>query len=164
MTTTHTHETEIHAPAGLPVIEIVREFDAPRELVYRAHVDPDLIVRWLGPRRLTMTVQRFDMQRGGGYAYTHVDEDGTEYRFWGAVHDVREPEIITQTFGFEGAGDSASLDRAVFEDIGDGRTRLTVTSVVFDRETRDGMLRSGMQEGVEQGYEQLDELLAEQQS
>jgi len=158
------HETEYHAPAGLPVIEVVREFDAPRELVYRAHTDPELITRWLGPRRLKMTVERYDIERGGGYAYTHIDEDGTEYRFWGAVHDARAPETITQTFGFEGAGDSASLDKLVLEDLGDGRTRLRITSVVFDVETRDAMLRSGMKEGVDQGYEQLDELLAEQQS
>jgi len=157
------NETEILAPANLPVIEIVREFDAPRELVYRAHVDPELIVKWLGPRRLTMHVKRHDIVRGGGYEYVHVDTDGTEYQFWGAVHDAREPETITQTFGFEGAGDSASLDKAVFEDLGDGRTRLRITSVVFDMETRDAMLRSGMEEGVNQGYEQLDELLAEQQ-
>lgn len=158
------HEVEYHAPEGLPVIEIVREFDAPRELVYRAHVDPDLLARWLGPRRLTMKVHRCDIERGGGYAYTHIDTDGTEYNFWGAVHDAREPETITQTFGFEGAGDSASLERAVFDDLGDGRTRLTITSVVFDVETRDAMLRSGMKDGVEQGYEELDRLLADQQS
>jgi uncharacterized protein YndB with AHSA1/START domain len=154
------HEVEYRAPEGLPVIEIVREFDAPRELVYRAHVDPDLLVRWLGPSRLTMKVERHDIERGGGYAYTHIDTDGTEYKFWGAVHDAREPEMITQTFGFEGAGDAASLERMVLEELDGGRTRLTITSVVFDVETRDAMLRSGMKEGVDQGYVQLDDVLA----
>lgn len=160
MTTTHRNETEYDAPEGQPITTIVREFDAPRELVWRAHVDPDLVGRWLGPRRLTMKIERYDIVRGGGYAYTHIDEDGTEYKFWGAVHEAREPEIITQTFGFEGAGDGASLDRMVLEELDDGRTRLTITSVMFDVESRDAMLRSGMKEGVDQGYEQLDELLA----
>ncbi len=155
-----THETEYRAPEGQPTIEIVREFDAPRELVWKAHVDPDLIARWLGPRRLTMKIERHDIERGGGYAYTHIDEDGTEYKFWGAVHDAREPEIITQTFGFEGAGDAASLDRMVLDELDGGRTRLTITSAFLDVETRDAMLRSGMKEGVDQGYDQLDELLA----
>ena len=112
MSTTR-NETRYDAPDGQPLIEIVREFDAPRELVCQAHVDPDLIVQWLGPRRLTMKVERYDIERGGGYAYTHIDTDGTEYAFWGAVHDAREPELIVQTFGFEGAGDAASLDRMV---------------------------------------------------
>ena len=160
--TTTSNETRYDAPDGQPLIEIVREFDAPRELVWKAHVDPDLIAQWLGPRRLTMKVERYDIERGGGYAYTHIDTDGTEYKFWGAVHDAREPELVVQTFGFEGAGDAASLDRMVLEDLGDGRTRLTVTSAFLDLETRDGMLRSGMKEGVDQGYEQLDELLAGQ--
>jgi uncharacterized protein YndB with AHSA1/START domain len=156
------HETEINAPKGLPVIEIVREFDAPRERVFRAHVEADLLKQWLGPRRLKMEVDQFDMRRGGSYAYRHIDEDGTTYGFWGAVHDVKPNELIIQTFGFDGAPDDASLDKAVFEDLGDGRTRVRITSVVHEVESRDAMLRSGMEGGLNEGYDKLDELLAGQ--
>lgn len=153
------NETEYVAPPDSPTIEIIREFDHPVESVYRAHVDPELLVQWLGPRRLKMRVERFDMRRGGEYRYVHVDEDGTEYGFWGAVHDVRANERIVQTFGFDLEPDSSSLEKAEFTDLGDGRTRLHITSVVFDVATRDAILRSGMQSGVDEGHARLDELL-----
>jgi len=160
MTTTHhqpsRNQTRLTAPPGQPTVEIVREFDAPVERVFRAHVDPELVVKWLGPHRLTMRVETYDIRRGGYYRYVHVDEDGTEYGFWGAVHDVRPNESITQTFGFDGTPDVASLDRATFEDLGDGRTRLRVVSVVHDVAARDAFLASGMQDGMEEGYQRLD--------
>ena len=160
MTSTTRHETRIEAVPDLPVVRIIREFDAPRENVFRAHTDPDLIVRWLGPRRLIMRVERYDAHTGGGYRYTHSGEDGTEHAFFGSFHEVREPERIVQTFTYEGFPDGVSLDTAYFEDLGDGRTRLTCTSVVDSIEARDMMLSSGMDVGVNEGYEKLDELLA----
>ena len=155
-------EAQISAPPGQPVIEIVREFDAPVERVFRAHVDPELVVQWLGPRRLTMRLEQWDMRRGGSYRYVHVDEDGTEYGFWGAVHDVQPDRSITQTFGFDPEPDSPSFDRAEFTDLGDGRTRLRVVSVTHDVATRDAMLSSGMEHGMQQSYQRLDEVLAGQ--
>ena len=156
------HQTRLTAPEGLPTVEVVREFDAPVERVYRAHVDPELVAQWLGPRRLTMRMDHWDMRRGGSYRYTHVDTDGTEYGFWGAVHDVRPNELITQTFGFDGAPDDASLDKMTFEPLDGGRTRLRVVSVVHEVAVRDAFLSSGMEGGMNEGYERLDELLAEQ--
>ena len=160
MNTTHSNRTELAAPAGLPLIEIVREFDAPRERVFRAHTDPELVKQWLGPRRLTMRIDHYDVVRGGSYRYFHVDEDGTEYGFWGTFHEVRPDELIVQTFSWDGEPDQVSLEKAVFEDLGDGRTRLRAISVVDSVEARDAMLASGMTEGVQQSYERLDELLA----
>ncbi len=154
-------EAEITAPPGQPLIEIVRDFDAPVDRVFRAHVDPDLVVQWLGPRRLTMRLEQWDMRRGGSYRYVHVDEDGTEYGFWGAVHDVQPGRSITQTFGFDPEPDTPTLDKAEFTDLGDGRTRLRVTSVTHDVATRDAMLSSGMEGGMQESYQRLDELLAD---
>ena len=162
-TETHTaggRQAQITAPPGQPVVEIVREFDAPADRVFRAHVDPELVVQWLGPRRLRMRLEQWDIRRGGSYRYVHVDEDGTEYGFWGAVHDVQPDRSITQTFGFDPEPDNPSFDRAEFTDLGDGRTRLRVVSVTHDVATRDAMLRSGMEDGMQQSYERLDELLA----
>jgi len=165
--TTHTHrsttarrEAEVIAPPGQPLIEIVREFDAPVDRVFRAHVDPELVVQWLGPRRLRMRLEQWDMRRGGAYRYVHVDEDGTEYGFWGAVHDVQPGRSITQTFGFDPEPDTPTLDKAEFTDLGDGRTRLRVVSVTHDVATRDAMLSSGMEGGMQESYQRLDELLA----
>ena len=159
--TTHRNETQIAADPALPTIVITREFDAPPERVFRAYTDPELLIQWLGPRRLTMRIERFDCRTGGSYRYLHLDQDGTEYGFFGAFHEVRPHERIVQTFTYEGVPDGVSLETALFEDLG-GRTRVTTTSVVDSMEARDGILASGMEVGLTEGYERLDELLAGQ--
>jgi uncharacterized protein YndB with AHSA1/START domain len=159
-TRTNQHETQVIADPALPTIEIIREFDAPPERVFRAHTDPELVVQWLGPRGLEMRVDRYDARTGGSYRYTHKDADGNEYAFFGAFHEVRPNERIVQTFTFEGYPDGVSLETATFEDLGDGRTRLVAKSVGYTIEERDAMLASGMETGVREGYERLDELLA----
>ena len=78
MNTTSTHETEIIADPDLPLIRIIREFDAPPERVFRAHTDPDLVVQWNGPRGTSMRIDHFDCRTGGSYRYVHI-EDGEEY-------------------------------------------------------------------------------------
>lgn len=160
MTSTSTHETTIIVDPDLPLVRIVREFDAPPERVFRAHVDPDLVARWLGPRRHVMRIDHWDCREGGSYRYVH-SSDGNEYGFRGCFHDVRAGELITQTFTFEGMPDGVALERMVFEDLGDGRTRLTATSLVNSFADRDAFVASGMESGVREGYERLDELLAD---
>ena len=158
-TTEHHDETRITADRETPTIVITREFDAPPERVFRAHTDPDLLARWLGPRGYAMRVDSYDARTGGSYRYTHTDPDGNTYAFYGSFHEVRPHERIVQTFTYEPMPDGVSLETATFEDLG-GRTRLTICSVVDSFEARDGMLASGMEHGVREGYEQLDELLA----
>lgn len=157
--TTSTHPTVITADPDVPFVRITREFDAPPEKVFRAHTDPVLVAQWLGPRRLEMRVDYYDCRTGGSYRYLMVG-DGNEFGFHGCFHEVRPSELIVQTFTFEGAPDGVALERLVLEDLGDGRTRLTVTSLVDSFEGRDAFLASGMEEGVREGYERLDELLA----
>ena len=159
MTTAGTHQTEIVADPDVPLVRITREFDAPPAKVFRAHTDPDLIARWLGPRGVEMRVDSFDCRTGGSYRYLHLS-DGEEYGFRGCFHEVRPAELIVQTFTFEGMPDGVALERLVFTDLGDGRTRLTSTSLVDSFAGRDAFLASGMEVGVREGYERLDEVLA----
>jgi uncharacterized protein YndB with AHSA1/START domain len=159
MTTMATHETEIIVDRDLPLVRIIREFDAPPEKVFRAHVDPELFAQWCGPRDLTMSIETFDCRTGGSYRYIHSRGDD-EYRFYGSFHELRDNELIVQTFTYEGMPDSVTLERLVFEDLGNGRTRLTGTSMVESIEARDAFVASGMESGVREGYERLDELLA----
>ncbi len=154
-----TLETTIAADPTVPAIRITREFDAPPAAVYRAHVDPELVVRWLGPRRLTMTVQRWDAETGGGYRYTHAGEDGTEHHFFGSFHELRENERIVQTFTYEGFPDGVAIETVTLVELPDGRTRLEGFSLTDSFEARDGALASGMNEGIIEGYERLDEVL-----
>ena len=153
------NETTITAQPGTPFIEVAREFDAPRERVFRAWTDPELVPQWLGPRGMTMKLFEFDARPGGGYRYVHADERG-EYGFRGVFHSVVPNELIVQTFTFEGFPDGVALEKLVLEDLGDGRTRLTATSLVDSFAERDAFVASGMETGVVQGYERLDEILA----
>lgn len=159
MTAVTHHETTIDLDPDVPAVRITREFDAPPEKVFRAHVDPDLVIRWLGPRGLEMTIDHYDCRTGGSYRYTHADADG-EYPFYGSFHEVRPSERIVQTFTYEGFPDGVSLDTLTLEDLGDGRTRLVGTSLLDSFEGRDAMVASGMEVGIREGYERLDELLA----
>ncbi len=156
MTTTRT--TQITADPNLPLVRIVREFDAPPAKVMRAHTDPRLFAQWNGPNGSTMHVDHFDCRTGGSYRYL-IRVDGHEAAFRGCFHEVR-PELIVQTFTFEGVPDGVALERLVFEAIGKGRTRLTATSLVDSFEARDAFLASGMDVGVREGYARLDEQLA----
>ena len=159
MTSTTHHETQIVSDPDVPLVRIVREFDAPPEKVFRAHTDPDLLARWMGPRNLEMTIDHYDCRTGGSYRYVH-SRDGEDYGFHGSFHEVRPDELIVQTFTFEGFPDQVALEKLVLEDIGGGRTRLTATSLVDSFADRDAFVASGMEQGVREGYERLDELLA----
>lgn len=158
-TSAHRNETEIAADPNLPTIVITREFEAPPERVFRAYTEPDLVRQWLGPRRLTMRIEEYDARTGGSYRYLHVDEDGSEYAFRGVFHEVRPADRIVQTFTYEDFPDGVALETATFEDLG-GRTRVTTKSLMESIEARDGMIASGMEHGIREGYERLDDLLA----
>jgi uncharacterized protein YndB with AHSA1/START domain len=157
--TTSTYETQIIVDERVPLVRIIREFDAPPAKVFRAHADPELLAQWLGPRGHELRVDLYDFRTGGAYRYVNL-HDGMEFGFHGSFHDVRPGELIVQTFTFDGEPDGVALERLVFEDLGDGRTRLTSTSLVDSFEARDGFVASGMEHGVREGYERLDEVLA----
>ncbi len=154
-----THETQIELDPRVPLVRLVREFDAPPEKVFRAHVEPDLFAQWIGPHRLTTTIDRFDCRTGGAYRYVQT-ADGQEYAFYGSFHQVRAPERIVQTFTFEGFPDGVSLETLHLESLSGGRTRLVATSLVDSFEARDAMISGGMETGIREGYEKLDALLA----
>ena len=153
------HDTEIVIDPKIPLVRIIREFDAPPEKVFRAHADPELFCRWNGPHGLQMRTEHYECRTGGSYRYV-LARDGEEYGFRGCFHDVRPSELIVQTFTFEGEPDGVALEKIVFEDLGDGRTRLTSTSLCDSFEGRDAFVASGMEQGVIEGYQRLDEVLA----
>lgn len=159
MTTMSTREAAIFVDPDVPLVRITRDFDAPREKVFRAHTDPALIVQWMGPRRHEIRIDHYDCRTGGSYRYLHV-VDGDEHGFHGSFHEVRPSDLIVQTFTYEGVPDGVALERLVLDDLGDGRTRLTATSLVDSFEGRDAFVASGMETGVQQMYQRLDELLA----
>jgi uncharacterized protein YndB with AHSA1/START domain len=155
-------KTKVIAEPGKQEFFIIREFDAPRELVFKAFTDPKLYVQWLGPRRMKMTLEKFDPRPGGMWRYTHTDPEGNQYRFHGVNHEVHPPELLIDTFEFEGMPEKGhvSLEWARFKELPRGRTELTIHSVFQSVADRDGMAASGMEQGISEAFERLDELLA----
>jgi uncharacterized protein YndB with AHSA1/START domain len=152
-------ETQVVADPDVPLVRITREFDAPPEKVYRAHVDRDLAAQWMGPPGVEMVVDVWDARTGGSYRYLAVD-GGEEYGFRGCFHELRPGELIVQTMTFEGMPDDVTLETYRFEDLGLGRTRLTATSLCASFADRDGLLASGVVDGTAAGFDKLDDLLA----
>jgi len=111
-----------------------------------------------------MTVDEFDFRPGGSYRFVHRAPDGQEFAFFGEIREVDEPNYVVRTFAWEGMPGKQSVERADFEELEDGRTRVVILSRFESKEDRDGMIESGMERGVNEGFERLDELLARRQA
>ena len=160
--TTNTNPVVIDAVPGQSYADISREFEAPAAAVFRAHADPDLFRVWIGPRSLETRITHWDFRTGGGYRYEQKDADGNVYAFRGVFHTIRENELLIQTFEYEGTPDEVSIDAMRFEDLPEGRSRLVDHSVFPSIEVLEGMMAEGMEYGMNEGYEKLDELLAKE--
>ena len=156
------NQTTIMAEPGKLDYLITRDFDAPRELVFKAFTDPDLIKQWLCPHALKITIEKYESKDGGVYRYFYEDEKGNKFGFRGVNHEVVAPQRIIATFEFEGLPERGhvALQTARFEALPGGRTRVTSQSVCQSVGDRDGMIASGMERGVREVHERLDELLA----
>ena len=154
-------ETNVHAEPGKQEILITREFDAPRELVFKAVTNPKLVPQWWGPRYLTTEVDKMDVRPGGQWRFINRDAEGREYAFHGVYHEILAPERIIDTFEFEGLPETGhvTLETMKLEELPGGRTRLTTQSVFQSVIDRDATLQSGMEEGLSDTYNRLEELL-----
>lgn len=151
-------EAAIEADQTVPIIRITREFYASPGQLMRAHTDPVLFARWVGPNGMRTDVTEWDVRNGGAWRYV-ASRDDDVFGFRGCFHTVADDGIV-QTFTYEGLPDDVALQTLWFEDLGDGRTRLHAQSLVDSFERRDAWLASGMETGVHDGYAKLDELLA----
>jgi uncharacterized protein YndB with AHSA1/START domain len=160
VTAKQSRETIIEADPKLPTITMVREFDAPPDRVFRAWIDPEIAARWLGPNSTTTKISNWDGRTGGNFRYASW-RDGEEIAyFYGSFHEVRPSERLVQTFTWEGYPDGVSLETITFTELPGGRTRISSLTVVESMEARDMILSSGMEVGVNEGFEKLDALLA----
>lgn len=158
-TTSSPHQVFIEADPTVPMIHITRDFYATPAQLMRAHTDPDLFARWVGPNGMKTTIVDWDATTGGRWRYV-ATRDGEEYAFHGCFHEVGEDRIV-QTFTFDGKPEGVALETLQFEDLGDGRTRMHAQSLVDSFEGRDQWLASGMETGADEGYAKLDALIAE---
>ena len=139
-------------------IRMTRVFNAPRDLVFQAHTDPKHIPHWLGPRRMTTTVDTMDVRPGGAWRFVQRDPEGNEYGFRGEYREVVPPERLVYTFEFEGMPGHILVETVTFEEH-DGKTTVTSMALFDSVEDRDGMLESGMESGATESWDRLAELL-----
>jgi uncharacterized protein YndB with AHSA1/START domain len=152
-------KTEIDVPVGIPQVVVTRAFDAPVELVVRAHLEPELLVLWLGPRELTTTVDRYEIRDGGRWRYVQRDPERNEYGFHGVFHGEPSTSGIVQTFEYEGTPGHVKLDTTTFEVRNDKTLVRTICSFP-SLEDRDGMVAAGMERGLLDSGDRLAALLA----
>jgi uncharacterized protein YndB with AHSA1/START domain len=153
-----THRAKVSTPSDREILS-ERVFDAPREQVFAAYTDPELIPQWWGLRGATTIVDVMEVEAGGAWRFVQRNDDGTEDAFRGTYREVTPPERIVQTFEYEGMPGHVAVETIEFEDLGE-QTKITNTTLFHTTEERDGMLESGMEVGMNETYAQLDELLA----
>jgi len=158
----NTLSAQIEADSEVPMIHIRRDFVATPTQLMRAHLDPELFVKWVGPKSLDTTIDYWDARTGGSWRYI-ATRDGDEFAFRGCFHEVGEDRIV-QTFTWEGQPESVALETLTFTDAGNGITQLHATSLCDSFAARDGWLASGMETGVNEGYQKLDQLMADRAS
>jgi uncharacterized protein YndB with AHSA1/START domain len=141
-------------------LRLTREFDAPRELVFRALTDPALLSRWWGPRRYRTVVDQMDVRPGGKWRMRNIGADGDEHAFRGEFREVVPPERVVWTFEYEPMAGHISVETMTLTER-DGRTLLTARDQFASKEDLEGMVNSGMESGARESYERLDEVIAE---
>lgn len=149
--------TTVSTPSDREIVA-ERVFDAPRERVFAAYTNPELIPEWWGPRGVTTTVDKMDPRPGGDWRFISTDPEG-ETAFRGTYREITPPELVSETFEWEGMPGHVLVESAAFDDLG-GRTKVTTTLLFHTTEERDGMLSSGMESGMSESHDRLAELLA----
>ncbi len=160
------NETKIIVEPGKQELFIIREFEAPRELVFKANTDRELYPQWVGPRGFTMIIDTFEPRNGGSWRYVSTDAHGNSFAFHGVYHEVCFPERLIGTMEFEGLPEKGHVefDTARFEELPGGRTRVTIQAIYQSVADRDAMVAAGMERGLNEGFSRLDELLARKQA
>jgi uncharacterized protein YndB with AHSA1/START domain len=156
---THSGKAEVTLPAD-DQIKVVREFDAPANLVYRAVTEPELVKRWWGAQRGAMTVAEIDLRVGGKWRYVMDASNGQEVGFHGEFRDIVPNERIVQTEAYEGIPDpdeSANVNTMTLVEA-DGRTTMEVLIQCVNKESRDMQIASGMEEGMQESYDDLEDV------
>src|SRR3712207_4395821 len=138
-------------------IVITREFDAPKRLVYKAWTTPELVGRWWSGNRGETTVAEIDLRVGGTWRYVMVTDDGFEAAFRGEYREIVPNERIVATEVYEGMPEAEALNTVTFAEA-DGRTTLTILVERASREARDAHIASGMEAGMREAMDVLEEV------
>lgn len=157
MTTQNATDTVVSTP-GDRDIHIERVFNAPRERVWAAYTEPELLAQWWG-RGNKLDIERWELERGGHWRFVE-HSDGERHGFEGRFREVTPIERLVHTFEWDGMPGHVCIETATFIDLGDGRTKVVTDSLFHTAQERDGMVQSGMEQGLNASYVALDALLA----
>ena len=161
MATTAASRTAIEISPGAPVVIITRTLHAPRDIVWRAVSEAEHVLAWWGPRGYVNTIEAYDFRPGGQWRIRTDIPNGPSVVFQGEFREIAAPEKIVRTFGMAGMWDGrTSVETMTLTADGD-RTRYRVAARFQTRADLDGMLASGMEKGMNEGFDRLDALLAE---
>ncbi len=150
---------EFLTPAGCPEVIVKHTVDASPKEVYKIVTDRTLIPKWWGPERMKTKVTRMDVRKGGQWRYIQRDTDGKKYGFHGIYHEVLPAKELVSTFEYEGIPGHVSMETMTLEPK-DGMTAITEKIIFQSVEDRDGMVKTGMEEGEKESMERLDKLVA----
>jgi len=158
---TKKNETKLIAEPGKQELFITREFDATRELVFKAFNQPEYLVQWFLPVEHKMRIDYMNYQTGGAYRFIMPDANGKEVGISGIVHEMLAPERIIKTFEYEGLPERGhvALQKTLFEALPGDRTKVTIHYVCESVGYRDGLVISGMETHTANCYNGLDTLL-----
>jgi uncharacterized protein YndB with AHSA1/START domain len=156
-----TNQTKITVEPDKQEIFIEREFDGPRELVFKIMTDRDYVTQWRGPKGYKTEIDKADIRSGGEWRYVQTDQQGNIFAFHGVYHEVLPPSRVINTFEWEGLPEKGHviLETIIYEELSGNRTKLRVQQVFQSVNDRDGMLQSGMEIGMRESYERLDTLI-----
>jgi uncharacterized protein YndB with AHSA1/START domain len=143
-------------PADTQIL-ITREFGAPRRLVYKAWTTPELIKRWWSGDRGEVTIAEVDLRPGGTWRYVMTANGGFEVAFHGEYREIVPGERIVSTEIYEGMPDAEAVVTATFTESG-GRTTLTLLVQHATREYRDAHINSGMEDGMQESMDHLEQV------
>jgi uncharacterized protein YndB with AHSA1/START domain len=155
--TTEPSKAKVTTPSDRE-IRIERVFNATRERVWKAMTDPALVAQWWG-RGNELVIERMEVERGGHWRFVQHSPEGV-HGFEGRYREVTPPERVVQTFEWDGMPGHVIIESVTLTDLGDGRTLVVNVSLFHTTEERDGMLHSGMEQGLNESYAALDALLA----
>jgi uncharacterized protein YndB with AHSA1/START domain len=157
------NKATVTAEPGKSTIRIERLFDAPREKFFRVVTNKELIPKWWVGPGYEVHVAEMDVREGGKWNFVQRMEDGTEFAFFGVYHEIAKAERIVQTFEFNGMPERGHviMEKMELEEVEGDKTKIVITQAFFSVEERDGMLQSGMEEGMQNTYNTLDKVLAE---
>ena len=146
-------KTKINAEDGKQEVVITREFDLPVELLFKAHVEPEIVEQWMGTK-----VLKLESRKHGSYQFETTDPRGNKYRFNGAIHEFSPNKKITRTFEMENTPLGVQLEFLDFEQLTDGTSKLNMHVVYESVAQRDQVLKMGMKQGINMAHNRLQEV------